>query len=45
MELKPSQAAFLKEEMERIESDDTRPPTARVEAGTIREKADSMLTE
>jgi hypothetical protein len=45
MELSPRQAAFVKSEMENIESDDTRQPTARVEAGRIREEAESALTE
>jgi len=45
MELSPRQVAFVKSEMERVESDDTRQPTEKVEAGRIREEAETALTE
>jgi hypothetical protein len=45
MELSPRQVAFVKSEMKSIETDETRQPTARVEAERIREQAESALTE
>jgi hypothetical protein len=45
MELNPRQMAFIKSEMQKVESDETRQPTARVEAERIREQADTALTE
>jgi hypothetical protein len=45
MDLGPRQLAFVKSEMKAIEEDDSRNPTARVEAERIREEADSKLTE
>ena len=45
MELSPRQVAFLKSEMDAVEADHSRQPTARVEAGRIKEKAETALTE
>jgi len=45
MELSPRQVAFVKEEMKRVQNDDSRQPTEKVEAGRVRKKADSELTE
>jgi hypothetical protein len=45
MELNPRQMAFIKSEMQKVKSDETRQPTARVEAERIREQADTALTE
>jgi hypothetical protein len=45
MELNPRQMAFIKSEMQKVESDETRQPTVRVEAERIREQADTALTE
>jgi len=45
MELSPRQVVFVKEEMEKIERDEARQPTEKVEAGRIRQEADSILTE
>lgn len=45
MELSPGEKTFVKSEMQSIEEDETRQPTARVEAERIREKAESSLTE
>jgi hypothetical protein len=45
MDLSPQEAAFVKSEMERVEGDDTRQPTERVEAERIKEKANVLLTE
>ena len=45
MELGPRQLSFVKSKIREIENDETRQPTARVEAGRIREKADNKLTE
>jgi hypothetical protein len=45
MELSPREIAFVKSEMKAAEEDETRQPTARVEAGRIREKAEATLTE
>jgi hypothetical protein len=45
MELGPRQLSFIKSKMREIEEDETVQPTARVEAGRIREKADNILTE
>ena len=45
MELSPRQATFVKSEMKKIENDETRQPTERVEAGKIRDKAETALTE
>jgi hypothetical protein len=45
MELNPRQVSFLKEKMGEIENDETCQPTARVEAGRIREKAETEITE
>lgn len=45
MQLGPRQVAFVKREMEKIENDESRQPTARVEAGRIREEAEVVITE
>lgn len=45
MELNPRQLAFVKTEMQKIENDETRQPTARVDAERIRKHADTALTE
>jgi hypothetical protein len=45
MKLNPRQVAFVKSEMKTIESDESRQPTARVEAERIREQAETALTE
>lgn len=45
MDLGPREVAFLKEEMRKIETDETRQPTVRVEAGKIRKEAESEITE
>jgi hypothetical protein len=45
MELNPRQVSFLKEKMGEIENDETCQPTARVEAGRIKEKAEAEITE
>lgn len=45
MDLGPRQLSFVKSKMREIEEDETCQPTARVEAGRIREKVDNILTE
>ncbi|AGM10909.1 hypothetical protein M193_gp037 [Halorubrum tailed phage 7] len=45
MELNPREAAFLLDEMEDIETDETRYPSARSEARRLRQKAEVALTE
>lgn len=45
MELNARQLAFVKSEMQNVEEDDTRQPTAQVEAERIREEAETALTE
>jgi len=45
MELSPSQVAFVKSEMSDVEKDESRQPTARVEAERIRKEAETVLTE
>ncbi|AGC34308.1 hypothetical protein HRTV-11_gp39 [Halorubrum virus HRTV-11] len=45
MELNPREAAFLLDEMEDIEADETRYPSARSEARRLRQKAEVALTE
>lgn len=45
MDLSPRQVAFVKSEMKQLEEDTTRQPTARIEAGRVREKAEQKLTE
>jgi hypothetical protein len=45
MDLGPRQTAFLKSEMEKVETDDTRQPTVQIEASRIREKLKTALTE
>jgi hypothetical protein len=45
MDLSPRQIAFLKSEMKSLEEDETRQPTARTEAGRIRQEAKQKLTE
>lgn len=45
MELNPREVAFIKDEMQRIEGSGDHGPTAKSEAGRIREKAESELTE
>jgi len=45
MELTPRQVSFVKSEMKRVQEDDARQPTARVEAEGIFEEAETALTE
>lgn len=45
MELNPREAAFLLDEMNDIEDDETRYPSVRAEARRLREKAEVALTE
>jgi hypothetical protein len=45
MELEPRQVSFVKSEMKRIEKDESRQPTEKVEAERIREEAELTLTE
>lgn len=45
MELEPRHAAFLLDEMDAVENDDTRLPSERKEAETIKQKAEAVLTE
>jgi hypothetical protein len=45
MELSPRQVSFVKSEMKNVETDNTRQPTARVEAERIRKKAETEITE
>jgi hypothetical protein len=45
MDLGPRQLAFVKSEMKKIEGDDSRQPTEKVEAERIREQATTALTE
>lgn len=45
MELGPRQVAFVASEMQKIEDSDARQPTEKVEAGRIREVAESEITE
>lgn len=45
MELNPREVAFVKSEMQKIENDESRQPTVKVDAERIREKANAILTE
>jgi hypothetical protein len=45
MELSPRQVSFVKSEMERIQNDESRQPTEKVEAGRIQKEAEDRLTE
>ena len=45
MDFEPREAAFLLDEMSKIENADDRLPTERKEAERIRQKAEASLTE
>jgi hypothetical protein len=45
MELSPRQVAFVKDEMQKIEGDETRQPTVQVEARRIKKQAEATLNE
>lgn len=45
MELNPRQAAFLLDEMNEVERDESRATSARHEARRIRQRAEAVLTE
>jgi hypothetical protein len=45
MELEPRELSFVKQMMKEVAADESRQPTARVEAERIQKKAERKLTE
>jgi hypothetical protein len=45
VKLNPRQLSFVKEEMKKVESDEGRRPTEKVEASRVREQIETALTK